>query len=649
MYNLVVSSSPSLAELIAESRRLAQEGEVGAALERARCVLEQARVDEDCESIIAALLIMGDAHYRLGHYGETRSLAEEVLARAPADAPARADALRQLGACAMETESAAKAEELFLRAADVAREIGYAQTRMRALHDLAAGIYTPRGQFDLALAAADEACSIASALNLRDVSFPLVTSTWICLLTGQHQRARASLDRLDQVVAAGSLQDGYRCWLAALLVQDEGNLQVAASLYAQTRSIAEKVGDPALNIFLRLGLSGYHRILGSASAYEWANDAVAIATRASNRRMWGRALIERARAAWLCGHPADAEADLRAAVADLSARHAAFDLARARLLLAAFLHQQQRDEAAAVLSGAAQGIIAGGYAFLLDQERALAFPLLAAFLNSSDRILADRCATLVEHLMRVPPESLRIVTLGSYEIWQGRRVIGKRVLRRHAGELFALLLLNPSHSLSSEQFFEALCPEQKPDAANAMFHHATSTLRRALEPELPDKFPSRYLEVEEGRVTLHLPSGSSVDFESFEMYCQRAEWEAALALYSGEFLPEYLYAEWATTPRLRLTQLYLRALLAVAEQKLSNGLFQEVLDACRRVLAIEPWQEQAVLLGMQACLGLNDRAQARRLYRNLENSLRQDLNTEPPKELQLLYQSLGGRMRNKTE
>jgi len=68
------------------------------------------------------------------------------------------------------------------------------------------------------------------------------------------------------------------------------------------------------------------------------------------------------------------------------------------------------------------------------------------------------------------------------------------------------------------------------------FHQATSALRHALEPDLPDKFPSRYLEVEGGQVTLHLPPGS---WWTGSVRAKRREekWEEALALYSSELFP----------------------------------------------------------------------------------------------------------------
>jgi LuxR family maltose regulon positive regulatory protein len=236
---------------------------------------------------------------------------------------------------------------------------------------------------------------------------------------------------------------------------------------------------------------------------------------------------------------------------------------------------------------------------------------------------------------------VRITTLGKFQVRVGVRNVAKHVLRqRRAGELLGLLLITPAHSLSYDQIAEALWPDKDPAAAQILFHHATSALRRIFEPDLPEKFPSRYLEVSDGLVVLHPPPGSSVDYERFDTSCKQQAWEAALACYEGEFLPEYRYADWSIVIRQRLMQNYQHALLEQAAAWIAEGRYTEVLDACQRVVALEPWQEQAVLLGMRACLKLNDRTGALRWYKNLEKSLRIDLGAEPQEELQSLYHSL---------
>lgn len=131
-----------------------------------------------------------------------------------------------------------------------------------------------------------------------------------------------------------------------------------------------------------------------------------------------------------------------------------------------------------------------------------------------------------------------------------------------------------------------------------------------------------------------------MDAEAFEIHCRRGEWEEALSLYSGEFLPECRYADWTITPRERLVLLYQQALLEAARARLAAGQFAEALEACRHLLALEPWHEEAALLGMRACVALNDLPGARWLYLALEKALRKDLGTIPQEELRSFYRSL---------
>ena len=80
--------------------------------------------------------------------------------------------------------------------------------------------------------------------------------------------------------------------------------------------------------------------------------------------------------------------------------------------------------------------------------------------------------------------------------------------------------------------------------------------------------------------------------------------------------------------------------MGAARQRLEAGQAGAALKVCRRALAVEPWHEQAVLVGMRACLALNDRTGALRLYCNLERILREDLGAAPQPELEQFYQKL---------
>jgi DNA-binding SARP family transcriptional activator len=663
----------AMADLVKECQILEQAGKIAEVLKKAAQALALAEARNDPYAIGTALVIEARARFRLGQYREASALAHKALTFVPEKTVTQAEAWVVLGICAGETDDMAACEDYLRRVVELSRELGNYRLLARTLHNLSAGIYMPRGQFSLSLKADEEALWIENTYNLAELRWgSLVTMAWVYWLTHQCALAHATLAQLFQVMIPGSIAAGYYYNTHANLALDEGRLDEAMPLYAHCRSIAETTGDPGLGVSVRLGMSHYYWLCAdAAAARHWADEALTLARRVEYRHMQGLALIERGRAAWLCKDWMGAEADLRAAIEILTPLKLDFDLARAQLLLAVLLelsppaplpHEEHsrisatprphspnssagmRPSTGPLRRGeqevldAFRAILDGNYIFLLEQERSLAFPLLAAHLNSTNKALGTICADLLQHLQSIPPESLQIITLGRFEIWQGQRQVAQKSLRqRRAAELFALLLLTPDHCLAFDEVVEALWPDKPPQASRTGFHQATSALRRALEPDLPDKFPSRYLKVDEGQVRLCLPPGSRLDYQDFEAHCKQGQWQAALSLYAGDLLPEFRYADWVVAQRQWLMQDYQRALLAHATQLLEINGFQEALDACRRVLALEPWQEQAVLLGMRACLGLDDLTGARRLYSNLEKSLRDDLGAEPQAKLQKFY------------
>jgi DNA-binding SARP family transcriptional activator len=391
---------------------------------------------------------------------------------------------------------------------------------------------------------------------------------------------------------------------------------------------------------VRLGLCrAYRSVRDLPAAMAWGEDAVTVSRRMDYRQFEALALIERGRTVLETGDPLRAETDLRAALEIAAQLGSNFDLARANLYLAALLSAQNRPEAAPTWQQTARLIMENGYDFLIEQERARIVPWIAGTLNAADPALASLSAALFDRLMHLPPAPLQVKTFGQFTLQIGPNRISKESLRqRRAGELLALLLSSPGYSLSAEAVAEAMCPEKDPCAAVDFYHHAISALRRLLEPDIPDRrFPCRYLEVSEERVILVLPPGSKIDFLDFEHSVQNKDWEKAIGIYAGEFLPMYCYSEWAIALREHYSDLYEQALLARAANALAAGDSAVCLEIARRALLQNAWQEQAVELGMRAALALGDRPTAMKLYHRLEKDLEKELGIEPKAELQRLY------------
>lgn len=172
-----------------ESLALEWAEDIAAELRRALEALEEARRRNAPALVAQALVALAEMRFRLGQYRAARSLAEEVLEYAASDAPARVRAWQVLGNCAAETGALAEAENWYRQAGELAREIGCQRALVAALHGLAAGVYFPRGQFDLALAADAQAWEIAQKQAQPKWSiYPLTMIALIAELPGGGNR-----------------------------------------------------------------------------------------------------------------------------------------------------------------------------------------------------------------------------------------------------------------------------------------------------------------------------------------------------------------------------------------------------------------------------------------------------------------------------
>lgn len=630
--------------LIEQSQELENGGDIAGAFALARTALRLADSSGASTSAQAhATVRLGKLQFRIGDYPEAIRLAKKTLDIASEESSACAQAWLLMGNCAAETDSFAEAESHFQSVIDLCNEYGFLPLRYRALHSLSAGVYLPRGQFDLALAMDREALGVLERVGDQELMwFPLLTMGWIYWLMGRLDQAHAMLQSLSEVVSPESFGAAHAKWLQAVLSMEDADYRATQEYFVQAQAAADGLGDPGLRIFVRMGWSRFSRQMGDlGAAWDWANDALFIANRTGYLHFNGLALLERGRAAWENGDLIAGEADLREARDLFSRLDARFDLARVNILLAALMHQTGSPEALSFWLEAVRGIIAGGYPFLALQEQKLVFPLLNRFLEASDPDVARASARFLSIIQALPPDPLHVTTLGDFQVWKGRQMVDEWALRqRRAGELFALLMQSPGRSLLFEQVSECLWPGRDPAQTRTLFHHACASLRKALEPGLPEKIASRYLVVEEGRVSLRLPAGSEIDFEVFEALIQRGEWDKALSLYKGEYLANYLYSDWTQAPRQRIELLAQSAMFAQAQGLINQGDFQVALEICTRLLSMEPWHEGATWLGMQACQALNDRVGAIRLYKNLEKALQSELDISPSVELQDFYKLL---------
>ena len=242
---------------------------------------------------------------------------------------------------------------------------------------------------------------------------------------------------------------------------------------------------------------------------------------------------------------------------------------------------------------------------------------------------------------------LRVRLLGGFRV--ERADVGQGISdwpRRSAKTLTKLLAVHPGHALHREQIIDTLWPGADAESALNSFGKALHAARRVLEPGLLRRQDSSYLRLADAMLVLNT-AHVVVDADLFEHLAEDAirrgeteAYEAALAAYGGELLPEDRYENWCSDRRSILAELRVRLLLQLADVLEQRGAFNEAADRLRTVLQ-EGAPREAVhrqLMRLYARMGTPD--QAVRQFRICEEILRRELDLAPQPETVSLYHEI---------
>ncbi|MEV5971455.1 AAA family ATPase [Streptomyces sp. NPDC051921] len=268
---------------------------------------------------------------------------------------------------------------------------------------------------------------------------------------------------------------------------------------------------------------------------------------------------------------------------------------------------------------------------------------------------APQDANVHRHTQRLPP-LVRLRLFGGFRAERdGGPPLPRRWSRPSAQILVKLLAVTPNHSLHRGQIQEICWPDATPQAATNSLRVALHAARHALEPELAPRASSSYLLSDGSMLRLHprhvwidtdeaeelslaaLASPSSeAALASPSAASTEAALTAALAAYTGEFLPEDRYTAWAGPCRDRLAESRLGVLLALAGNRLASGRHEAAAATARQALAAFPAEERAHQVLMSASLGQGLRTQAVRQYELCREALSEELGIEPSPETERL-------------
>jgi DNA-binding SARP family transcriptional activator len=241
------------------------------------------------------------------------------------------------------------------------------------------------------------------------------------------------------------------------------------------------------------------------------------------------------------------------------------------------------------------------------------------------------------------PPQLTIQGLGSMQVrldgrpvtepeWQSRKLVR---------DLFFVLLAHPDGLIKGE-IGVLLWPDASPAQVDLRFKNGIYRLRRALGRDV--------VLFDENVYRFNWALDYEYDVEVFlEQLAQAREapdpseqvtaYQAAIHLYKGSYLPE-MEGTWVWPERERLRQAYVEAISELAEFHLATGKYEVTLEYCQRVLALDPWLEEAHRLAMRTYATMGNRAAVARQFDRCRQALLEEINAPPSPQTEALYEAL---------
>jgi len=237
-------------------------------------------------------------------------------------------------------------------------------------------------------------------------------------------------------------------------------------------------------------------------------------------------------------------------------------------------------------------------------------------------------------------DDLRIRLLGGLRVHVGGREIEELGRWKRPAAVLKLLALAPGHAIHREVAQDVLWPDLDGESAANNLHGTLHLLRRLFEPRLRRGSESRFVVLQGNLLRLHAPGCLWIDTEAFALavngarrWAEWAAYEAALALYVADLLPEDAYADWAAAQRDALRSQFLSALRELAALYEAAGQFASAVRTLERLVHHEPTDEDAAAQLIQLHMRLGQHQLAIRQFQQLERALQRDLDCTPDAQL----------------
>jgi len=239
----------------------------------------------------------------------------------------------------------------------------------------------------------------------------------------------------------------------------------------------------------------------------------------------------------------------------------------------------------------------------------------------------------------MPVLRLKLLGQAEYRLPSGASL---RLSTRKSEVLLAYLALAPGIRHPRERLINLLWSDRGEDQARNSLRHSLSSIKKALEVEIPD-----LLQID--RTTVKVAADQiQVDAHQFEQLVDESTLEnlsRTAELYQGEFLEgisirDTACQEWLTNERDRLRRLVVEALFSLSQLQIAESQYKPAIESAERLVEYDPLQESGWRILMTAYHQKGDRSHALMAYKRCCEILDKELGVEPEAETNELQKQL---------
>jgi DNA-binding SARP family transcriptional activator len=251
-----------------------------------------------------------------------------------------------------------------------------------------------------------------------------------------------------------------------------------------------------------------------------------------------------------------------------------------------------------------------------------------------------------------PSAAWHVTMLGGFRVQRGG-VQAQLCVSRRGQSILKFLLASPEHSASQAVLIETFWPAAEPGTGGHNLQMAIHALRRSLGGWGPDGSdevvlfrhnryllnPALVIDQDVERFQQAYASGLRATREGDLAAAQR-QFEQARVLYSGGYLSDSPYEDWAESQRTRLEDMHLSVLGQLSRRYFQLRDWDLVAACCQEILAIDAYREDAYRQLMRCSGAQGRRADVQRTFHTCQEVLLRELQVQPSFETQRVYRAL---------